>query len=108
MSNDTDSFIQHADSVLGMARRLAPFGVAIYKCEYLTLTFGSWLVVAGTRHRRLQFSWDGREFSFTISQTAGDSRQPLGWQHLRTINLGCEQAVTEMERVLHDTFAVTT
>jgi len=109
MPDDADSFIRHADSVLGMARRLAPFGVAIYKHEYLTPTFGSWLIVAGAPDRRLQFSWDGREFIFTISQaTAGDSRQPLGWQHLRTISLRYEQAVNEMERVLHVTFAVKT
>ena len=109
MPDDADSFIQHADSVLSMARRLAPFGVAIYKYEYLTLTFGSWIVVAGTRHRRLQFTWDEREFVFSISQaTAGNSRQPLGWRHLRSISLRYEQAVAEMERVLHETFAVTT
>jgi hypothetical protein len=106
VSEDANSFIQHTETVLGMARRLVPTGVAIYKHEHLTLTFGSWLVVAGTRHRRLQFSWDGRDGAFVISRsTAGDSREPLGWQHVRTIHLRCEDAMAEMERVLRETFA---
>jgi hypothetical protein len=106
MSEDADTFIQHADAVLGMARRVSALGVAIYKHEYLTLAFGSWVLVAGTRHHRLQFTWDGRDFAFTISRaSAGDSRQPLAWQHVRTVSLQKSEAIAEMERVLHESFA---
>ena len=105
MSEDSDSFVAHADRVLAMARRLAASGIAVYKYEHLTLTFGSWLVVAGTRHRRMQFTWDGREILLVVSQaSSGDSRQPLTWHHVRSLNLRDSEAVSEMERLLRVAF----
>ena len=59
--SDSQSAVNHLERLLRLARALADRGIAIYEHEYFMLTFGSFRLELGTRHRRWGFSWDGRE-----------------------------------------------
>jgi hypothetical protein len=44
-----------------VSEKLAEDGIAVYAHRYDALAFGSWIVEAGTRHRRIRATYDGRE-----------------------------------------------
>jgi hypothetical protein len=78
--DDKVSSVDHFQQVFSLARQLSDIGVAIYEHHWDSLTFGSWTIVAGSRHRRFEFSWDGREFSVSVSQCEfSDSRSHQCW-----------------------------
>jgi hypothetical protein len=67
---------------------LAEDDLAIYAFDYDYLTFGSWAMVAGSRHRRVRIQFDGKEEHLEVSQaTVGDSRSSLSWHALSSPTL---------------------
>jgi len=86
--DDTVSSIEHFQQICSLARQLSDIGVAIYEHHWDFLAFGSWTIEAGSRHRRFEFSWDGREFSISVSQCEfSDSRSHQRWSAPRTQSL---------------------
>ena len=104
MPTTTDTFIEHTEDVLAVARRLLARGVTVFAHECSSVHFGSWSVVAGIERERFQFRWDGRTLAFTISQgILAEGRRE--WEPIRTLNLQHPEAVSGMETFLHDRFA---
>ena len=74
------STIEHFRQLLGMAERLASLGAVIYEHHWEYLVFGRWIAVTSSRHRRFEFSWDGRESSMSVSRSEfSDSRSRQEW-----------------------------
>src|SRR5439155_6479706 len=86
--DDAASSTEHFQRFFALAQQLAGRGVAIYEHHWDFLAFGSWTIVAGSRHRRFEFSWDGREFSISVSQCEfSDSRSHPHWSAPKTQSL---------------------
>ena len=101
-----DTFIQHTEDILAVARRLTSRDVTVYAHECSSVHFGSWLLVAGREHERFQFRWDGRALSLTVSQSVlVDGCR--GWQPIHTLNVRHPEAVSAMETFLHEHFTPT-
>lgn len=71
--DDAVSGIQHFERVHSLAERLSRLGIAIYDHRWQFLVFGSWVIIAGWRHRRFQFCWDGRDFFIDVSRSEHSS-----------------------------------
>lgn len=83
LPHDSDMAIRHFESVLLLARNLASEGVSIYEHKFDPLFFGSWYLIAGTRHRRVKFFWDGRDECFTVEQASfSDGGSRGDWQRV--------------------------
>jgi hypothetical protein len=60
--------------------RLGAPGAAILEHSYRLLLMGSFTLVVGTVHRRLRFSWDGRESFLTVSECQCENESsPQRW-----------------------------
>jgi len=70
MPHDSDMAIRHFERVLLLAGKLASRGISIYEHKFDPLFFGSWYLVAGTRHHRFKFFWDGRDECFTVERSS--------------------------------------
>ena len=73
----------HCKAFTEFAERLATTSIAIFEHHFDYLCFGSWVVVAGSRHRRVRLTWDGRESSLVCE--AADfvgSSAPARWQEV--------------------------
>jgi len=83
MPHDSEMAIRHFERILLLARNLASRGVSIYEQKFDPLFFGSWYLVAGTRHRRYKFFWDGRDECFTVEQASfPDGGSLVTWQRI--------------------------
>lgn len=63
---DATSGVEHSRRMLALTERLAAQGIAVYEHQWFCLMFGSWTLIAGTRHRRFRFQWDGKEFFIDV------------------------------------------
>lgn len=61
MHEDIESSVGQLETLTRIARLLAGSGLVVYRCRYDFLAFGSWVIEAGTSHRRLQLVRDGKE-----------------------------------------------
>jgi hypothetical protein len=67
----------------GLAGRLEGHDIAVYDVAYSYLSFGSWSLVAGSRHRRLKFDFDGKENHLSVAESDfSDSQSRADWQTL--------------------------
>ena len=60
---EADAFSRWLAHLCGV---LAKRNRSIYEIGYDLLAFGSWVIVVGTRHRRLRLTWDGKEHYLSI------------------------------------------
>jgi hypothetical protein len=75
-------------AVADLSRRLAEDDLAIYAFDYDYLAFGSWVMVAGSRHRRMRLRFDGKEDHLEVSEAeVGDSRSSPAWRPLHSPTL---------------------
>lgn len=82
---DDDSGFSAAflEELATLANRLLEHDLAIYEVSYNYLAFGSWTLVAGSRHRRLRFEYDGKEDQLDVSEsTFSDSQSQPQWETL--------------------------
>lgn len=85
--NDSEESMKHFMMMHFLASDLAKKCIAVYEHEFAMLTFGSFTVIAGTRHKRWRFIWDGKDGVMTVSFVAvSDSRSAPEW---RTLLSGC-------------------
>jgi hypothetical protein len=87
--DDANSGVSHFGHLLSLAERLASQSVALYYHEWHFDAFGSWSIVAGRRHRRFRFVWDGKEFSIHVDscyKTSGG--YPEQWTAVAEEHLG--------------------
>ena len=56
--------------VAELANRLSVRGVAIEKIEYQAEVFGCWGFVAGTKEKKFDFSYDGKDSTLMFHDTA--------------------------------------
>jgi hypothetical protein len=61
MNDDVERSMDQLEVATGIARCLASNGLIVYRCRYDFLAFGSWVIEAGTSHRRLQLVRDGQQ-----------------------------------------------
>jgi hypothetical protein len=87
MSHDSDATLEHLRRVVSFAECLGPHSMAVFEHHYHYLSFGSWILVAGNRHRRAQLTWDGKEFllSCQVSDFQGSSA-PASWRLFESKN----------------------
>jgi hypothetical protein len=63
-------------------------GFAIYESQYHYMVFGSWTLIAGVRHRRLRFIYDGKEHNLSVAIAKfPDSQSASTWQTLPSPSL---------------------
>ena len=81
MMSDAQSSISFLEGFLSLAKRIEQKSFAIYSLRFDSLVFGSWVLVAGTRQRRAQVIWEGKEFVLTcgVSSFQNSSSHPT-WQ----------------------------
>ena len=79
--DDTEASKQHLAAILSLAEHLASHSFAVFEHVYHYLQFGSWVLVIGNRHRRVQLVWDGKEslLRCSVSRLSGSSATP-DWQ----------------------------
>ena len=81
--NDPDASIKHFAIMQTLASDLAKRHIAIYEHQFDMLIFSSFTAVVGTRHKRWQFIWDGKESVMTVMvATVSDSRGVPEWRTL--------------------------
>ena len=59
--------LSHFTEIGHLLEDMAPLGIGLYQHEYDALAFGSFVVVLGTDHQRVRFSWDGKESVLAIA-----------------------------------------
>jgi len=103
--DDSEEALKHLRGVVSLAERLRAHSIAVYAYQYHYLAFGSWSLVAGNRHRRVQITWDGKEFllSCAASEFRGSSA-PGSWRPFESKQLEGADA-EEISRSAED-FAV--
>src|SRR4029434_8142626 len=80
--NDASASIAHFDSLLRILKYLESHKISLYEHQYHPQTFGSFVLVLGHAHERVQFSWDGREFILWISfGTFPTKNASASWTH---------------------------
>ena len=78
----------HFDLLNGLAESCAAKGITLYSHHYDDLAFGSWTLVAGHPHERLQFTWDGKESHLDLAVSHFDSmNSPARWAPLPDASL---------------------
>ena len=88
MSELSNSATQHLEQLSALQVSLNRSGAAILEHRFLLLLMGSFELVIGTTHRRLKFSWDGREFFLNVQQCACPSQSsPQEWQPLANVRI---------------------
>ena len=78
-------------AIAKLSGRLEAHDIAVYDFTYSYLSFGSWTLVAGSRHRRLRVQFDGKEDHIEIAEsTFSDSQSQSEWRMLPppTLNVG--------------------
>ena len=98
MNKDGDVTILHLELIQWLAERLIGNNLAIYKCEYDELFFGSWNISFGSRHNRLKALYDGKEnFLSIFSSKTSDSRTIESWEKYKIIEkIKSEDAIEEL------------
>ena len=65
----------------GLVDRLAIKGRSVFDLQYDGLSFGSWVLTAGTAKLRVRVTWDGKEGSLLAEAAAfNDSRSRPEWK----------------------------
>jgi hypothetical protein len=59
--SDAAYSLMFLNAIAGLATRLSVDGLAVYSLRYDYPAFGSWELVAGGRHGRVQVGWDGKD-----------------------------------------------
>lgn len=59
--SDAEVSKNYFEHLARLSKELGDGGIAVYSHRYDALSFGSWVVDAGTRHRRVRVTYDGRE-----------------------------------------------
>ncbi len=68
-------------ALASLASRLLAKRIAIYRVEYDYSHFGSWTLVAGSRHKRVKLDWDGKESYLAVSTALfSDAQSPPAWK----------------------------
>lgn len=89
MNGDTQSGVDFIAALLDFARVLETKGYAVYDIDSNLLIFGSFIIVVGTRKRRLKLSWDGRDGFLDVSESYfADSGSQAQWNHKLNKRLG--------------------
>ena len=70
-----------------LANELAAFcerrGLTFFAHDYDYMVFGSWSLIIGNSHRRIRFSWDGRESCLDVSASEfTNSNSVPSWEPL--------------------------
>ena len=89
--DDPQSAIEHLLRLKALAANLADRGIAIYEHDYTMLAFGSFRLELGTRSRRWQFSWDGKEGFLSFSNPYVPSEVQKGrprTEHVERLGFG--------------------
>ena len=82
--DDTTEGVTYFRKMLNLMEHLAEQKVAVYELKWYRPAFSSWSLVAGTRERRFEFSWDGRDFVMDVSICDEPfDRYPFHWKHIR-------------------------
>lgn len=86
-----------------LSRKLGDDGIALYSHRYDALSFGSWVVDAGTRHRRVRATYDGREGVLRFeSALVRSNASPIEWHEGQTLDVppaaAWERAIEEIVR----------
>jgi len=79
--SDTEVSKSHFEHLARLSQELGDDGIAVYCHRYDALSFGSWVVEAGTRHRRVRVTYDGREGLLRLDDAVVNSNSsPTEWR----------------------------
>ena len=97
IQDDIESSVGQLEGLTKVARSLAAKGLILYRCRYDFQGFGSWLIEAGTSHRRLQVVQDGKErcvrYQTARLQNAGGVPE---WEERESVPLNAVSNSTEL------------
>ena len=72
--SDAEVSKNYFEHLARLSKELGDGGIAVYGHRYDALSFGSWVVDAGTRHRRVRVTYDGREGLLRFAREHDDFR----------------------------------
>ena len=89
----TDQF----ELFLNIARSVTARGLTVYRCRYDFLAFGSWVIEAGTSHRRLQIARDGKEGMLRCSTSSFDNAASVArWVEQEALPLSADAGASDV------------
>jgi hypothetical protein len=93
--SDSEASLRHLEAVATLAQRLHQRAIAVLEYRYDFLAFGSWRLVAGSRHRRIRLTWDGKESLLSSSTSAfqGSGSSPA-WRGGESLHLESRDLAT--------------
>jgi len=75
--------MEHTELVNNLTSECEALGLTLYEHEYHHQVFGSWLLVIGKPHDRLQFSWDGKESYLGVAYSSfNNGNSNPNWESL--------------------------
>jgi hypothetical protein len=79
--SDAEVSTTYFEQLARLSKKLGDDGIALYSHRYDALSFGSWVVDAGTRHRRVRVTYDGREGLLRVEDAVVNSNSsPTEWR----------------------------
>lgn len=104
MTNLSASAESYIEQVRELQELLTSQNAAVIELGYTMLLMGSFSLVVGTAHRRLKFTWDGREFFLNIQACSCQSQASAqDWQQVDNVKISPPQSVwpTILDRCGH-------
>lgn len=88
MREDAERSMESLEVVTRISRHLTTSGLVVYRCRYDFMAFGSWVIEAGTSHRRVQVVRDGQggTFGFSTARLQNAGAVP-NWQQREEASL---------------------
>jgi hypothetical protein len=101
--SDAEVSTTYFERLARLSRKLGDDGIALYSHRYDALSFGSWVVDAGTRHRRVRATYDGREGVLRFeSAVVHSNASPIAWREGQSVAVvptaALERATEEIVR----------
>jgi hypothetical protein len=67
---------------------MLPLGIELYSHQYDAAAFGGFVVVLGTEHQRVRFTWDGKDFVLAIAiADVQNASGTCAWVHDADVSL---------------------
>jgi hypothetical protein len=81
MSNaSVSTALEHVLAVKDVLEKLTLTSTEVFEIDFRPESFGNWVLIAGRRHRRYRFAWDGRDSWLSVASAAmADSASIPNW-----------------------------
>lgn len=98
--------MEHFSAMAQLEASFAARKICIYEHSYHYLAFGSWMLVIGNAHKRLQFVWEGRDGALTAyAATLQSQKDHPQWHALKSVTVQESETLARMIETTLEFFA---